>query len=660
MPEPIEWLEDGTPYSPRFGDRYRSESGGYAQARQVFLEGCGLPGAWAAQPQWRVLETGFGLGLNFLVTWQCWREDPARPALLHFFSTEAYPASGDDIVRALRDHPALLPLALELQAKFQGLMPGFHRLWFESGQVLLTLCIGDTKLMLREQAFEADSIYLDGFSPTKNPDIWDLHTLKSVARCARRGTRLATWTVARSVMDGLRECGFQVFKTPGVAPKRDNLAAVFDPAWEPRRNTASEPQRMAPAVCVVIGAGMAGAACASSLARRGWKVLVLDAGDQPAQGASGLPAGIFSPHVSPDESPLSRLSRAGVSATIQAAEALLDQGTDWAQTGVLQRRFDASGALPPDWPEAGEFWSRGATPDLLAAAGLQGTEGSPGVHGALWHAAAGWIRPHKLVKALLDSPSIEVRCATFVAGIERIVERAAWRILDAGGNEVAEAQLVVLAGGASSPGVLEHFQRGHAQQIEVALAPVHGELAWSLHPQDSGSGYSSLPPIPPLPPFPVNGNGNFIPRFATDGASEASAHPPAWLMGATYDRDPSAARSVAPQAELLGRLQQLLPRSAGLMEPRGAGPAVKSWSGVRCVSPDRLPVLGPVNEALLPGLWLCTAFGSRGLTLSILAAELMASWLHAEPLPIEKRLARSLLASRCVTVRPGPGGATST
>ena len=91
MAEPIDWLDDGTPCSPRFGDRYHSEGGGLAQAREVFLHGCGLPAAWAGQRQWCVLETGFGLGLNFLVTWAAWRADPQRCQMLHFVSLEAWP-----------------------------------------------------------------------------------------------------------------------------------------------------------------------------------------------------------------------------------------------------------------------------------------------------------------------------------------------------------------------------------------------------------------------------------------------------------------------------------------------------------------------------------------------------------------------------------------
>jgi tRNA 5-methylaminomethyl-2-thiouridine biosynthesis bifunctional protein len=239
MPERIEWLDDGTaggsPFSPRFGDRYRSELGGLDQAKEVFLKGCGLPEAWAGQPQWTVLETGFGLGLNFLVTWAAWKADPQRPGRLHFVSTEAFPASAADVLRSAQTHPELIPFAEQLQAQLWGQLPGFHRLVFEGGRVLLTLCIGDAKAMLREQSFEADSVYLDGFSPQRNPDIWDLHTFKAVARCCRRGTRIATWTIARSVRDALAQSGFVVKKVPGIPPKRDNLQGDFNPAWEPKR-----------------------------------------------------------------------------------------------------------------------------------------------------------------------------------------------------------------------------------------------------------------------------------------------------------------------------------------------------------------------------------------------------------------------------------------
>ncbi len=116
MNPPMDWLPDGTPYSPRFGDRYHSEQP-LAQAREVFLHGCGLPGAWAGAAQWRILETGFGLGQNFLATWDAWRADPDRPRLLHFVSLEAWPVSSTDLLRAATRYPELLPLAEQLAAQ---------------------------------------------------------------------------------------------------------------------------------------------------------------------------------------------------------------------------------------------------------------------------------------------------------------------------------------------------------------------------------------------------------------------------------------------------------------------------------------------------------------------------------------------------------------
>ena len=100
MSEALEWQADGEPYSPRFGDIYRSAAGGLAQSRVVFLGGCGLPQAWAGQPSCRILETGFGLGLNFLTSWAAWAADPQRCEQLHFISVEAYPVAAQDLLRS--------------------------------------------------------------------------------------------------------------------------------------------------------------------------------------------------------------------------------------------------------------------------------------------------------------------------------------------------------------------------------------------------------------------------------------------------------------------------------------------------------------------------------------------------------------------------------
>lgn len=620
MPERIDWLDDGTasgtPYSPRFGDRYRSELGGLEQARDVFLAGCGLPAAWASKTQWSILETGFGLGLNFLVTWAAWKADPLRPRLLHFVSTEAFPASAEDVLRSAAAHPSLLPLATELQAQLWGLLPGFHRLVFEEGRVLLTLCIGDAKAMLRQQQFEADSVYLDGFSPQKNPDIWDVHTFKAVARCCRRGTRISTWTIARAVRDGLAQAGFVVRKTPGIPPKRDNLQGEYNPAWEPKkpaRSTQVKPCQ--PGSCVVIGAGLAGAAVAASLARRGWQVLVLDAADAPAAGASGLPAGLLVPHVSPDDSLLSRLSRSGVRLTLQQAHALLEPGADWGHSGVLQHSVDGPGkTVPESWPDVAADWSRIARPEQLVQCGL------PTSAQALWHAQAAWIKPAQLVNAWLKTPGIEWRGQTQAARLQSVAE--GWQVMNDAGDVLAQAGLVVLASGYASRALA-----ASVSPVPLALQPIRGQVSWALHgAQQQG-----------LPPFPVNGHGSLLPAVPLAGGL-------AWIAGASYERD-CASPDIKPEdaQDNLARLQTLLPLASAHMATAFAEGRVGNWAGIRCATPGRLPVLGPI-ASLASGaqVWACTGMGSRGLTFAGLCAELLAARLHGEPLPLELRLAQAM------------------
>ena len=643
MTERIEWLPDGTPYSPRFGDRYHSENGGLDQARRVFLHGCGLPEAWAGQSQWRILETGFGFGLNFLVTWAAWRADPQRPTLLHFVSTEAWPVSAADLLRATSVHPELAPLAEALHRQWWGLLPGVHRLRFDEGRVLLTLYVGDTQAMLRQQNLTVDSIYLDGFSPQRNPESWDLHTLKAVARCCRRGARLATWTIARAVRDALAQCGFVVSRVPGVPPKRDNLHAVYDPRWEPRTSQDAEPAPQPPGRCIVIGGGVAGAATAASLARRGWQVQVLDQADAPAAGASGLPAGVFAPHVSPDDSVLSRLSRSGVRTTLEQAGWLLREGEDWMPSGVLEHRTDGSPGLGAGWAEGpGAAWSEAASATKLQAAGL------PPSTAACWHRRGGWIRPPRLVAALLAQPGIIWRGQSAVAHLRRVESSEAsppgcgaghWQAMGADGKLLAEAPVVVIAAGAGSANLLP---------VPWRLQPVRGQVSWAASPG---------PDAAPVP-FPVNGHGNLVPRFPVGDipASTAAQASSAWVMGSTFERGitalpPSPAEQQAAHATNWAKLQALLPSVAPQLEAafRGdstAAVAVQSWAAVRCTAADRLPIVGPVAPTAQPGLWACTAMGARGLTLALLCAELLAARLQGEPLPLDARLARALGSER--------------
>jgi tRNA 5-methylaminomethyl-2-thiouridine biosynthesis bifunctional protein len=229
--EPARLIFDagGTPVSPAYGDVYHAAAGGHAQARHVFLAGNGLPERWRGRERFVILETGFGLGVNFLATWLAWRDDAQRCAELHFVSLERHPFAAADLALAHAAWPEFAALAAELHRHWPLLLPGSHRLQLDGGRLLLTLVFGDAGEALPTLDMAVDAFYLDGFSPARNPDLWSSELCRSLARLAVPGATLATWSVAGGVCQALRAARFAVAKRPGFAGKRQMLVGRFCP-----------------------------------------------------------------------------------------------------------------------------------------------------------------------------------------------------------------------------------------------------------------------------------------------------------------------------------------------------------------------------------------------------------------------------------------------
>ena len=528
-------------------------------------------------PQRRILDTGFGDGAAFLSAWHQWKHDPQRPRILHYVAiTEQVPSVA----------------GLPQEQDWYGLLPGVHRLVFENGHVLLTLCVGETERMLRQLDFHADAVLLHCAHAIN---------LKPLARCCRRGTTIEANDPAGTLGPALQRHGF-------ILRGADDgwLRAEFAPAWEPRGPRPKKP--VVAGSCIVIGAGLAGAAAAASMARRGWNVTVLEGAATAASGASGLPAGVLVPHTSPDDNLLSRLSRDGVRATLQQAHALLQAGVDFEAGGVLEHHIDAipARAGPCD---AGAVWNRPADADQKRLAGLSAETAAD------WHEKAAWIRPARLVQAWLAQPGVQLQCDARVAKLQR--DAAGWNALAPDGHVLASGAMVIVAAAVASDLLVQG----------LALQPVRGQVTWALRDKAL-----------PLPPFPVNGDGSFIPSVPTE-------HGAAWLCGASFDRsDCDLAPREADQQANLGRLRRLLPAVSARIE--AASPGLQAWTGIRCASTDRRPLVGPLDEEAPDGLWLSTAMGSRGLTFAALAAELIAARVHGEPLPLARRLAQALSPAR--------------
>ena len=219
--------DEGTPISETYGDIYHSAAGGDAQARHVFLAGNGLPARWQGRENFTILETGFGLGINFMATWLAWRNDSSRCATLQFISLEKHPFSVSDLAVAHAAWPEFAPLAKEVQEHWPSLVAGEHRLELDGGRVILTLVFGDAVETLPALETTVDAFYLDGFSPARNPDLWSPALCRSLAHLAVEGATLATWSVAGPVRRALIDAGFVVEKRRGFAGKRQMLVGRY-------------------------------------------------------------------------------------------------------------------------------------------------------------------------------------------------------------------------------------------------------------------------------------------------------------------------------------------------------------------------------------------------------------------------------------------------
>jgi tRNA 5-methylaminomethyl-2-thiouridine biosynthesis bifunctional protein len=214
---------DGTPVSEVYGDVYHSAAGAHAQARRVFLAGNDLPARWQGRERFSILETGFGLGLNFMATWLAWQVDPSRCDVLEFISFEKHPFVAEDLATAHAAWPEFAQLARRLHRVWPMPVAGEHRLEFDGGQVVLRLVFGDAVEVLPAFDARVDTIYLDGFSPARNPDLWSPALCTQLARLAVPGASLATWSVAGHVRRALSAAGFVVERRPGFAGKRQML-----------------------------------------------------------------------------------------------------------------------------------------------------------------------------------------------------------------------------------------------------------------------------------------------------------------------------------------------------------------------------------------------------------------------------------------------------
>jgi len=610
VPANVDFSDPAAPLAPVFADVYHSTAGAFVQARHVFLGGNDLPHRWQGRERFVVLETGFGLGNNFLATWEAWREDAQRSERLVFISIEKHPLRREDLARAHAASPTA-ELARQLIEAWPPLTPNLHALDFERGRVRLLLCLGEARDWLKELVAEVDAFYLDGFAPDRNPEIWDPYTLKLLARLAAPEATAATWCVARSVRDGLTTAGFSVEKVPGFASRGRVLKASFTPRHATQRPAGRESLARGAREALVIGAGLAGASCAHALARQGVHCTVIDARPGPAQASSGNPAGLFHGILHPGDGAHARFNRACALATEKLLRELNLPSLQWGLLRLeLTRDFSAMQALldaqhlPVDYVQALDAQQAGAL------------SGLPSAHPAWFYPGGGALSPSTYVQALLhEARTIYKRK---VAALR--FENGLWEALDPQRMLIASAPAVVLAGG----------HEGITLLPELPLVRQRGQL-------------THLPQIGPR--VPLAGQGYAV----SDGAQGL------WCGATSDDEDTEPELRERDQQRNVEQWLRLSGQASAADAPLAGRVA---W---RLLTPDRLPLVGGLPDPSyagrrdqlrliprLPGLAVCTAFGSRGISFAALCGEIIAAQITGAPCPVESSLLDAVDPARYV------------
>ena len=632
----LEFNSEGTPVSRDFDDVYFSNDNGLEETRYVFLGGNQLEVRFPHHPHplFVVAESGFGTGLNFLTLWQafdafCRQHPDATLQRLHFVSFEKYPLKADDLRLAHQHWPELAPWAEQLQAQWPLPLAGCHRLLLDGGRVTLDLWFGDINELTDklDDSFnqQVDAWFLDGFAPAKNPDMWTPTLFSAMARTARPGGTLATFTSAGFVRRGLQDAGFTMHKHKGFGRKREMLIGEMT---QPQPDATRTPwfARTGSKVreTTIIGGGIASALLSLALLRRGWAVTLYCADDAPAQGASGNRQGALYPLLTAHDPALAQFFPAAFLFARRLYDALpIEFDHQWC--GVTQLGWDEKSAQ-----KIAQMLSLGLPEDVACAVSEAEMKASIGLEtgcGGIQYPLGGWLCPAELtagVFALARQQGLQVHWQKALTALES--SENGWQLQFADG-ETASAPSVVLANGHN----LNQFTQTEDR------------------PGDAGGGEGSHIPA-------AQNLAQLSQVLCYDGyLTPQNPHNQQHCIGASYHRgEREMIFNEDDQRANRQRLIDCFPHQAWPLEVDVS--ANEARCGVRCATRDHLPMVGNVpdydatltqyatlNEnaqeaepaPVYPNLFVLGALGSRGLCSAPLAAEVLAAQMSQEPLPLD-------------------------
>lgn len=581
--------------SPEYGDVYFSAEDGLAETRHVFLAGNRLAERFAAMKPgacFTIGETGFGTGLNFLAAWQLFEQFAPQDARLDFVSVEGLPLGRETMEKALSPWAELGAFREALLEQWGPILPGMQRLRLTEGRVRLTLLVGPVDEVLPSIDAAVDAWFLDGFAPSRNPEMWREAVFREVARLSAHQATLATYTAAGFVRRGLNAVGFDVEKRPGFGTKREMTVGDY-------RERGSQKRALKDAV--VVGGSLAGAFAARSLAERGVSVMVIE-----RQGTASGELPTLKPRVSILQPKISDISdrnggwlREGYAFMERwlTSDAGLSERVGWVPCGSFQTR-PADGSLKSQkhMQRYQRFNEQFAQTGLCRWIDADATEREVGLslrEGGLLVERAGLLRPAGLAAGLLEHPLITMRDGVSINSLKQMESR--WAIGQSDGVTL-EAEAVVLANASDALSL--------APNAGLTLKPVRGQVTM-LDPASQPAGLTGLR------------------RALFYGGYLLPAYRGYQTLGASFvPGDAGIDWRLEEHAFVCEKLCDLLASSAlgdvPLRLKTLAG--VQGWAGVRTTTPTHRCYAQAIGE----GLYASLGHGSHGIASAARAAEHLA------------------------------------
>jgi tRNA 5-methylaminomethyl-2-thiouridine biosynthesis bifunctional protein len=668
----LSWKQGDIPEAIHFDDVYFSLKHGLEESDYIYLQHNQLQQRWQqlnSSEVFTIGETGFGTGLNFLAAWQLWQQTAPTSAKLHFISAEKYPLCHQDLSRALAAWPQLSSLARPLLEQYPQLTPGSHLLHFDNNRVSLQLLLGDATQGFEQLRYSdhpqwqnhnrqpINAWFLDGFTPSKNPDLWHDELYSLIADLSAAGTTVATFTAASDVRRGLIAQGFKIDKAKGYGGKREMLAGYFDPRttqgsqektnqdkrkgikapWYIHASTPKLGKHVA-----IIGGGLAGTSSAYAMAKRGWKVTLIERANKLAQGASGNPQGMLYTKLSAEAGTLNQF-------TLSSYLYALRFYQQWQQRNkVSKKHLDLCGVLQLATSEKEQQLSLrlqksfARYPQLVRfmdAAQASSIAGVPLDFPGWFFPQAGWVSPRELCHSLSQHPLIDIAYNQEVLELNYLDER--WHITDKNHQTVLSADAVIIA---NSRDALQFEQTS-----TLPSKTIRGQITLLESKQTSASLNTVICHEGYITPA-INGIHSLGATF-DNGDTDTS------VRSKDHRRNLESLYKAAPS--MLANRDKI---NSDLLQGR---------VGLRCTSPDYLPMIGPVpnyqhfleDYAVLrknahsdittvgkyhPNLYVNIAHGSRGLTSTPLCSEIIASTICEQPAPLPRHLITALNPARFI------------